>query len=77
MMADLVLEHLKHIQATLANLEAGQGEMRQRLSATETGIAGIRRDLALLAETDAHLAAHLDRQGDRLERIEHRLEIVG
>ncbi len=75
-MADLVLEHLKRIQASLANLEAGQSEMRQRLSAMETGIAGIRRDLALLAETDAHLAARLDSQGDRLERIERRLDIV-
>ncbi len=76
-MPDLALEHLKRIQASLANLETGQGEMRQRLSALETGIAGIRRDLALLAETDAHMAARLDSQGDRLARIERRLDIVG
>ena len=51
-------------------------ELKERMVGVELGLAGVRRDLAGLSEADAHLRVALDRQGDRLERIERRLELL-
>ncbi len=49
-------------------------ELKERMVAVVLGLSGVRRDLAGLSEADARLQIAVDRQGDRLERIEHRLD---
>lgn len=74
---NLLLEHMKRIQAELAASRERDGEILARLSHIESGIAKLRRDesenFAQIIE-DRH---SLDKLRERLERIERRLEING
>ncbi|MCX7166580.1 MAG: hypothetical protein NTV11_09935 [Rhodocyclales bacterium] len=74
---NLVLEHLKRMQAELADIRKDTTEIKSRLGSIETGIARIGRDEAgNYSEIiqDRHI---VDRLTERIERIERRLEIVG
>ena len=72
---NLLLEHLKKIQAELAAARERDAEIMTRLGHIETGIARIARDESEnYAEIiqDRHV---VDRLKERIERIERRLEI--
>ncbi len=73
---NLVLEHLRHIHDAVDSLREDARELKHRLSAAELGLAGVRREVAALAEADALLGVRTDRFEDRLERIERRLDIL-
>ena len=73
---NLVLEHLRHLRSDLAGLRDDVRELKHRITGVELAIAALRRDNAAQAESDAHLSARMDRQGERLERIERRLDIA-
>jgi hypothetical protein len=72
---NLLLEHLKKIQAELAAARERDAEVMTRLGHIETGIARIARDesenYAKIIQ-DRHV---VDRRKERIERIERRLEI--
>ena len=51
-------------------------ELKQRMTAVELGLATVAKQLGLLAEADAQANVRFDRVGDRLERIERRLELI-
>ncbi len=75
--------NLELIQAMLQRVLDVQGkhtqdfvEVKQRLSSVELGVAGIRREIALDAENVAHVRHDLDRLGQRIDRIERRLELT-
>lgn len=51
-------------------------EIKGRLTALELGQAAIKRDIAASAESDARIQGQLDRLGDRIERVERRLNLV-
>jgi hypothetical protein len=51
-------------------------ELKERMTGVELGLAGVCRDLVSLSEADTRLQIALDRQGDRLERIERRLDLL-
>ena len=70
---NLVLEMLCALRADMTGMRKELRDVRDRLSALEVGVAGIRRDIAGLAETDARLAASVDGLSDRIER---RLDII-
>jgi len=79
-MPDVSLEML---QAMVQRVLDGQKEQREdlreikgRLTALELGQAAIKRDIAASAESDARIQGQLDRLGDRVERIERRLNLV-
>ncbi len=72
---NLVLQHLRYIRAAVDELRADTREVKGRLTALEQGQAAIRRDLGASAETDARIQGQLDRLGDRVERIERRLNL--
>ncbi len=74
---NLVLEYLRHIRGAVDGLREDMREVKQRLTAVELGLAPVRREIAVLAETDAHLSARIDRLTDRIARVETRLDIVG
>ena len=69
MAENLVLEHLRAIRATLEKVERDLGDVRHR-------VGSIERHLAILQSDIANVHLRLDHQGDRLDRIERRLELV-
>jgi len=71
----LVLTLLRGIDAKLDDVKHELRKLRERVGSVETTLAGVRRDLAHLAETDARLQAGMDRLRDDVERIERRLDL--
>ena len=67
---ELIYEVLKSMQARLGNIEQGQKEMAARISALQTHMLAVEKDVANLYEALAALDT-------RMERIEKRLDIVG
>ena len=72
---NLVLEHLRALRSGQDRIESELRDLKERVSAVETGLNGVRRDLVALAEADARLQVTIDRLGDRVDRIEKRLEL--
>jgi prefoldin subunit 5 len=72
---NLVLEHLKRIQATLDEMRGEMRELRTRQNETHAAVIALRRDQANDAEISAHLQVQLDSVKDRLSSIERRLEL--
>lgn len=50
-------------------------ELKSRLSQIEQAISGLHRDNAVHAENTALIHARIDRLGDRMDRIEKRLDL--
>ncbi len=73
---NLVLEHLKRVQAGQDRIERKLEELVVRVGQLELGLAGLRRDFAHSDETGAGMSVRLDRLAERLDRIERRLELV-
>ena len=66
---NLILEHLRAIRATLEKVDRDLGDLRHRVGSMERHLANLQSDVA-----NVHL--RLDDQGDRLDRIERRLELA-
>jgi hypothetical protein len=49
--------------------------LRDDVRELKTGLNGVRRDLIALAEADARVELIVDRQGERLDKIERRLDL--
>ena len=73
---NLILEHLKKIQAELAESRERDREIMSRLSHIETGIARITREEASNYSEIVEDRHVVDRLRERIERIEHRLELA-
>jgi hypothetical protein len=73
---NILLEYLRHIRSAVDGLREDMRAVKGRLSAVELGLAAIRREVAGLAEADAHLGIRIDRLSDPTERIEKRLDLV-
>jgi hypothetical protein len=72
---NLILEHLKKIQAEQTAARERDAEILTRLSSIENGLARISRDEALTYTElvqDRHV---VDKLKERIERIERRLEL--
>jgi hypothetical protein len=73
---NLVLEHSRAIRNELAQVKDDTSEIKMRLTSiderltlAEKGIANVHGDFAIIQ-------IRMDKQGDRLERIEKRLELT-
>ncbi|MBX9858294.1 MAG: hypothetical protein K2Y20_01730 [Sphingomonas sp.] len=73
---NLILEHLKRFQATLDSVQRDIRELKIRQSETHTAVLALRRDQVTDAEATAHMQVQIDRFGDRLDRIERRLDLA-
>lgn len=75
-MENIIIEHLRAIRGDIGSVRADVSEIKarltsidERLTLVEKGTANIHGDMALLQ-------LRLDRQGDRIERIEKRLDLA-
>jgi len=77
---NLIIEHLKALRNELRDFRAETSDnfmqvkarlqsLEERVTLTEKGLANIHGDLALVQ-------LRLDKQGDRIERIEKRLDLT-
>ena len=66
---NVVIEHLRAIRASLGKIEHEFADLRHPVSWMERHLANLQSDVA-----NIHL--RLDGQSERLDRIEHRLELV-
>lgn len=74
---NLILEHLKKIQAELSASRERDAEIMTRLAHIETGIARISRDESQNYAEIVEERHSMDKLKERIERIERRLEING
>lgn len=74
---NLILEHLKRFQAGQDRIERQLQEITRRLSNLEGGQGSVIQHLGHLAAADASQQMSIDSLGERMERIERRLEING
>ncbi len=72
----LILKHLKRFQSGQDRIERDVKEIKTRLSQLEIGGAAIRGDLAHLSGDQARQQLTIDALGDRIDRIERRLELI-
>lgn len=72
---NLILEHLKKIQAEQRSARERDSEIMHRLSHIETGIARIARDESTNYSELVQDRHAVDKIRERLERIERRLEL--
>jgi tetrahydromethanopterin S-methyltransferase subunit G len=72
---NLVLEHLRHIRGRVDLISDDMKEVKLRLSSLESSLSLVRREIIVGDETGARQQASIDRIVERLERIEHRLDL--
>ncbi|HYW15534.1 MAG TPA: hypothetical protein VE891_05200 [Allosphingosinicella sp.] len=72
---NLMLEHLKRFQATLDRVESKITELTSRTANVEGSLASVIQHLGHLAGADAAQQLAIDNVGQRLDRIERRLEL--
>ncbi len=72
---NLVLEHLRHIRGRVDLIADDMKEVKLRLSSLESSLSLVRREIIVGDETGARQQASIDRIMERLERIEHRLDL--
>ena len=72
---NLVLEHLRAIRADVASIKDDVREVKHRLTSLEGAVAGLKRDQAPSYPDAADQHARYDRLAERLERVEHRLDL--
>ncbi len=66
---NVVIEHLCAIRSSSGKIERELSDLLHRVSSMERYLANLQSDVA-----NIHL--RLDGQGERLDRVEHRLELV-
>lgn len=72
---NLVLEHLKAIQAEQSSARDRDGELLRRLAHLETMLARLGRDQAQSVTEQVDDRHTIDRLRERIDRIERRLEL--
>ncbi len=72
---NLILRYLRRIDEKVDNMGADIRDLKGRMSAVETGLNAVKRDLVTLTESDARLQITIDRQGERLDRIDRHLDL--
>lgn len=72
----LVLEHLRHIRSRVDQIADDVSDIKHRMSGLENSMILVRREVALGDETAARQQVAIDKLGDRIERLERRLELI-
>ena len=75
-LANVTLEHLRHIRARVDKIADDVDDIKLRMSNLESSMASVRREVLQGDETDIRQQITLDKLAARVDRIEHRLELV-
>jgi len=73
---NLILEHLKRFQAGQERIERDVKEIKARLSTLEAGQGSILQHIGHLSSSIASQQVSIDHMSERIDRIEHRLELA-
>ena len=73
---NLVLEHLKRFQSGQDRIERDLKEIKTRLGAVESVQGSILQHIGHLSSSIAAQQISFDRMNERIDRIEHRLELA-
>ena len=73
---NLILEHLKRFQAGQDRIERDLKEIKSRLSTLEAGQGSVLQHIRHLASSIASQQVSIDHLSERIDRVEHRLELV-
>jgi len=73
---NLILVYLRRIDTKVDAMAQDIRELKERVSSLEIAVASVRRDIAVLAETDARLQYAVDRLRDDVGRMQRRLELT-
>ena len=73
---NLILEHLKRFQSGQERIERELKEIKTRLGALEAGQGSIVQHIGHLASSIAGQQVAIDHMSERIDRIEHRLELA-
>lgn len=72
---NLILEHLKRFQSGQDRIERDLKEIKSRLSILEAGQGSILQHIGHLTSSIASQQVAIDHMSERIDRIEHRLEL--
>jgi tetrahydromethanopterin S-methyltransferase subunit G len=72
---NLVLEPLRHIRGRVDLIADDMKEVKLKLSTLESSLSLVRREIIIGDETGARQQVSINWIMDRLEKIEHRLEL--
>jgi uncharacterized coiled-coil protein SlyX len=73
---NLILEHLKRFQTGQDRIERDLKEIKARLSTLEAGQGSILQHLGHMTSAIASQQVAIDHMSERLDRVEHRLELA-
>lgn len=73
---NLILEHLKRFQAGQDRIERDLREIKTRLSTLEAGQGSVLQHIGHLASSIASQQVSIDHLSERIDRVEHRLELA-
>ncbi|MDY0330935.1 MAG: hypothetical protein RBR52_10610 [Thiomonas sp.] len=73
---NLILEHLKRFQAGQDRIERDLKEIKSRLSTLEAGQGSVLQHIGHLASSIASQQVSIDHLSERIDRVEHRLELA-
>ena len=72
---NLILEHLRAIQAHVAGIREDIQKVKQRLSGVKAGVGDLKRDKRDLYTENAIQYVRYDHLASKIEKIERRLEL--
>ncbi len=73
---NLILEHLKRFQGGQDRIERDLREIKTRLSTLEAGQGSILQHIGHLSSSIASQQLAIDHMSERIDRVEHRLELA-
>ena len=73
---NLILEHLKRFQAGQDRIERDLKEIKTRLSSLESGQGSLIQHIGHLSSSIAAQQVSIDHLSERIDRVEHRLELA-
>ena len=71
----LIVEHLRAIRTLIAQVKDDTGEIKLRISSIDEQCTLAKKGIANLHSDLAVMQIRMDKQGDRIERTEKRLEL--
>ena len=73
---NLIPEHLKRFQAGQDRIERDLKDIKARLSTLEAGQGSVLQHIGHLASSIASQQVSIDHLSERIDRVEHRLELA-